>query len=269
MTATISPSPLRAEYLSTRPRHSFNDVADRYERLAAMTALVASETARLAEPAAWAAFAAGLAKFPTLSPANVLLVLDQHPLARRIDSHFGWGCLQRTPVERGIAILRPSVLYKRVNGLTVWDGGRPVVEEVRHRPATVFDYSQTAGAVMETPWTIAQIEPRDGFIDDMRAAAAAIGYAVESRRDEAPAQRRVFALIHGQDDRTKAMRLARDLGRAAGGEAGADLFAYALCTANGMDVPVPPLPVDPEVAAAAASSGLRRVLRRVEFRNLV
>lgn len=252
----------------TRPRHSFNDIPDRRERLTAMHELVGSRFAALSAPTSWDTFARALARFPQLSPANILLVLDQHPEATRLNTHRGWLALERTPIERGIAVLIPSVRHKRVDGRTVWDGGRPVVEEVRHRPATVFDYTSTAGAHQPVPWQTRSPQPLDGFLDDLRAAAAAIGYAVEARRDAAPAQRRVFALIHGQDDRARVHGLARDLGAAAGGVVGADLFAFALCMANGMDVPVPAVPTDPQAAAASARSGLRRILQRTGFRNM-
>lgn len=264
-----TPVTLRATFLAGRAAHSFNDIPDRSDRLRAMTALVEDRFARLDDPAQWAGYADGLARFPQLSPANILLVLDQHPSATRLLTHRGWLALERTPIERGIAVLIPSVRYKRVNGRTVWDGGRPVIEETRQRPATLFDYSSTAGAHVPTPWTEREVEPRAGFLDDLRAAAAAIGYSVEARRDAAPGERRVFSLIHGQDTRTKALGLARDLGSAAGGAAGADLFAYALCMANGMEVPAPAVPANPQQAVSSARSGLRRVLQRTEFRNMV
>jgi hypothetical protein len=249
-------------------RHSFNDIVDRSERLVAMQLLAEKRFAELDDPDAWAEFADGLARFPRLSPANVFLVLDQYPGATWLASHRTWASVQRTPVERGIAVLAPSMRQKRVNGRAVWDGGRPVVEEVRHRPATVFDYTSTAGHILERPWSQPSPTPPEGLIDDLRAAAAAIGYAVESRLAEAPAERRVFALIHGQSDADKAQRLAHDLGAAAGGIAGAELFAYALCTANGFEVPRPAKPVDPRAAARSARSGLQRVLQRTSFRNM-
>ena len=267
VTEITAPATLRGAYLASRPTHSFNDIPDRRERLDAMQQLVDSKFSQLADPHSWALFADGLSRFPHLSPANVLLVLDQHPTATRLDTHRGWLAHERVPIERGIAVLIPSVRYKRVDGKTVWDGGRPVMEEVRQRPATLFDYTSTAGAVTPAPWEERQDMPREGFLDDLRAAAAAIGYSVENRRDAAPRERRVFALIHGHDDRTKVLSLAHDLGTAASGIEGADLFAYALCMSNGMSVPALPVPADPQRTVTSARTGLRRVLQRTRFRN--
>lgn len=257
---------LRDDFLATRPRLSFNDIPDRSARLERMLSVVHTGLDGLRLPEEWTRFARGLALFPHLSPANVLLILHQHPDATWVATHHGWGALERVPVERGIAVLIPAVRYRRIHGRTVWDGGRPVVDEVRHRPATVWDYTSTAGQHIPPLWEEPSDDPLDGFIDDLRAAAAAVGYAVEARRDEAPASRRVLALIHGQSDRDKATKLARDLGRAAGAREGADLFAYALCAANGMLVPRPQVPEDPQAVAVAASSALRRILRRTTFR---
>jgi len=262
MTATT----LREEHLATRPRHSFNDIPDRHARLAQMLDVVDARLSALGHTDRWAEFAAGLARFPHLSPANVTLIQDQQPDATWVATHHGWGTRERVPVERGIAVLIPTIRYRRVDGRTVWDGGRPVVDEVRHRPATVWDYTSTAGSHIPPLWEQPSLDPLDGFIDDLRAAAAAVGYAVEARRDEAPAHRRVLALIHGQTDRDKALKLARDLGRAAGAGDGTDLFAYALCAANGMDAPAPTVPADPQATTAAASIALRRILRRTTFR---
>lgn len=267
VTTMDAPASLRESYFATRPTRTFNDISDRSERLAAMQHLVDEQFAALAEPAHWAAFCEGLARFPHLSPANVLLVMAQHPSATRLNSHRGWEMRQRAPIERGIAVLVPTIRHRRVGGVTTWDGGRPVMEEVRQRPATVFDYTSTAGAHLPRPWDERQDDPRDGFMDDLRAAAAAIGYSVEGRRDEAPGDRRVFAVIHGTDERTKALTLARDLGAAAGGAAGAELFAHALCMSNGMEVPAPEVPVDPLPVVTAARTGLLRVLQRTRFRN--
>lgn len=267
VTVMDAPATLRDAYFATRPTHSFNDIPDRAERLAAMQHVVDERFASLSDPAQWTVFCEGLARFPHLSPANVLLVQDQHPAATRLNTHRGWEMRERAPISRGIAVLVPTVRYKRVDGKTVWDGGRPVMEEIRQRPSTVFDYTSTAGAFLPLPWEEQQLDPRDGFMDDLRAAAAAIGYAVEGRRDGAPIERRVFALIHGQDDRTKALTLARDLGAAAGGTVGAELFAYALCMSNGMAVPAPAVPDDPQRTVASARSALRRVLQRTRFRN--
>lgn len=267
VTVIDAPATLRDAYLATRPTHTFNDILDRRDRLAAMQQCVDDAFASVGTPKGWSAFAEGLARFPHLSPANILLVLAQHPSATRLHTHRGWQALERTPLERGIAVLIPTVRHKRVNGRVVRDGGRPVMEEVRQRPATVFDYTSTAGVHLPLPWEERQAEPRDGFLDDLRAAAAAIGYAVENRRDHAPVGRRVFALIHGQTDQQKATGLARDLGVAASGEDGADLFAYALCMSNGMQVPMPEVPADPQRAIDSARAGLRRVLQRATFRN--
>lgn len=267
VTVTAVPATPRETYRAVRPVCSFNDIPDRTDRLAAMRQFVDDSYARVTTGPAWEQFAEGLARFPQMSPANVLLVLGQHPSATRLNTHHGWQLLERTPLERGISVFIPTIRHKRVNGRTVWDGGRPVMEEVRHRPATVFDYTSTAGAHVPAPWEVRQDQPLDGFLDDLRAAAAAIGYSVESRRDAAPGYRRVFALIHGQDEREKVVGLAGQLGAAAGGSAGAELFAYALCASNGMQVPVPALPAAPHEAIASAHAGLRRVLQRTSFRN--
>lgn len=269
VTVIDAPATPRDAYLATRPTHSFNDIPDRAERLNAMQQLVDERFSALAGAEQWVSFCAGLARFPHMSPANVLLIQDQHPAATRLNTHRGWEMLERAPVERGIAVLVPTVRYKRVNGKTVWDGGLPVMEEIRQRPSTVFDYASTAGTFLPRPWEEAQHDPRDGFMDDLRAAAAAIGYAVEARREGAPRERRVFALIHGQDERTKALSLAHNLGAAAGGVVGAGLFAYALCMSNGMKVEEPVVPEDPQGAVLAARTGLRRVLQRTRFRNQI
>lgn len=232
-----------------------------------MRHLVDERFAALTSWPSWESFAEGLARFPSLSPANVLLVQAQHPTATWLNSHRGWQVLERQPVARGIALLIPSIRHKRENGQTMWDGGRPIVESIRQRPTTVFDYSSTAGAHIPEPWDAPQHLPREGFMDDLRAAAAAVGYSVESRRDLAAAHRRVFTLIHGQDDRQKALHLAQQLGEVTCGEEGADLFAYALCMSNGMHVRVPDLPDDPQRAVVAARRGLHRVLQRTRFRH--
>lgn len=267
VTVTATSATLRDAFLASRPTHSFNDIPERPTRLTAMQELVESRFTELDTQAGWEAYLDGLARFPHLSPANILLVLAQHPGATRLNTHRGWLALERTPIERGIAVLIPTLRHKRVDGRVLRDGGRPVMEEVRQRPATVFDYTSTAGTYLPVAWEERQDAPRDGFLDDLRAAAAAIGYSVESRRDNAPLERRVFALIHGQSDRQKTMTLARALGAAAGGNAGADLFAYAMCMSNGMSVPAPARPDDPHLAVTSARAGLRRVLQRITFRN--
>ena len=268
VTEMATPAAVRAHALATRPRHSFNDIPERRDRLDTMLRLVHARLAELGSADAWGQYVSGLARFPQLSPANVLLVLEQHPDATWLSTHRGWGSLERTPIERGIAVLIPTIRHRRVDGRTVWDGGRPVVDEVRHRPATVFDYSSTAGAHIPPLWDEPTRDPQDGFVDDLRAAAAAVGYAVEARRDEAPAGRRVIALIHGHSERQRALKLAHELGEAAGARDGAALFAYALCTANGMDVTAPAQPADPVPIVTAASSALRRILQRTGFRNM-
>lgn len=259
---------LRTQYEATRPRHSFNDILDRDERLTAMQQLVDARLTALGTLAGWEAYLSGVARFPHLSPANILLVLDQHPTATRLSSHRGWANVQRVPVERGIAVLAPSLRQRRRGGHPLWDGGRPVQDEVRHRPTTVFDYSSTAGAHLEPVWDERADSPREGFVDDLRAAAAAIGFAVEARRTEVQDGRLVLALIHGQTEQQRARKLARDLGVAAAGEDGADVFAYALGMANGMLMPPPPIPADPLAAVASARTGLHRVLQRTTFRNM-
>lgn len=256
---------LRARVQAARPRHSFNDIPDRTVRLERMLDCAHTRLASLDDPGSWAELASGFARFPRMSPGNIALILDQHPAATWVASHHVWGSHQRVPVERGIAVLIPTIRYRRLNGKTVWDGGKPVVDEIRHRPATVWDYTSTAGARVPPLWEEPG-GPREGFLDDLRAAAAAVGFAVEHRRDEAPAGRRVLAIIHGQDDRQRAVKLATDLGAAAGARTGAELFAYALCAANGMAMTVPGAPGDPQTAVTDASVALRRILQRTTFR---
>ncbi len=250
-----------------RPRHTFNDIPDRVERFAAMQQAIDARMSRLSDPLVWGEFIQTWARFPHLSPENICLILDQQPHATWLNTHRSWGARERTPIQRGIAVIFASVRQLPQGVIPRWDGGRPITSEVRHRPGTLFDYTATAGAPLEPVWTEAQNEPREGFLDDLRAAAATIGYAVEARRDEAPEWRRVFALIHGQTERQKTVRLAHQLGAAAGGEAGAELFAYTLMTVNGMTVTAPQVPADPHAAVASARAGLRRILQRTTFRN--
>lgn len=223
---------------------------------------------RLGDGEYWSRFVSAFGRFPQMSPANIALILDQQPAATRLRTHRGWLAVERTPIERGIAVLTASMRYKRVAGRTVWDGGRPVLEEVRHRPSTVFDYSSTAGTHLPERWSELTEDPPEGFIDDLRAAAAALGYSVESRRDAAAPSRRVFALIHGHSDREKALSLALQVGVAAGGPAGAELFSYVLCSANGLSVEQPVVSVARREAVHSARSGLRRVMQRTGFRNM-
>lgn len=269
VTATPTPAELRERFINTRHRHTFNDIPDRRARLAQMQDVVADGLSRLDDPTSWDAYLSVLARFPRMSPANLLLILDQHPHATWLSTHRGWQAQQRRTIDRGIAVLAPSMRVKRENGHPVWDGGRIVVEEAWHRPATLFDYTATSGAHLERPWTVRSTAVPDGFVDDLRAAAASIGYAVENRRDAAPVGRRVLALIHGMSEADKARALARDLGAVAGGGAGAELFAYALCMGSGFDVPAPHLPADPVAAVMSARAGLQRILVRTTFRSLV
>jgi hypothetical protein len=265
----MTPTDLRERAQRARPLHSFNDIPDRKARLAEMLGVVARGMSSWHEPDAWTRYLDGLARFPRLSPANILLVLDQQPHATWLSTHRGWQAQQRRTIERGIAVLTPSMRVKRENGRPVWDGGRLVVEEAWHRPATMFDYTATSGAQLERPWSKLSEGAPVGFVDDLRAAAAALGYAVESRRDAAPTSRRVLTLIHGQSEEQKAWGLARALGAVASGSVGADVFAYALCHGSGFATPAPAVPQDPAAAVSAARAGLQRVLLRTSFRSLL
>lgn len=249
------------------PAFSFNDVTDRRERLILMQQAVNDGASAIAQN--WTSFSRTLARFPWLSPANILLVMAQHPEARLLASRRRWMSAERVALQRGIAVLAPVLRHSsNPDGSKLWRNGRPVVEATRHRPASVFEYAATAGAPVVLPWERLSGAPRPGFVNDLVAAAGALGFAVEVRAG-ASDKRRVLSLGEEPTDAGSVRALARAVGVAAGAGEGADLFAFALCQANGLVAPMPALPEAPWPAVVACRRALREVLGSTRFVNLL
>ena len=109
------------------------------------------------DPEAWRQWARTLARFPTYSPGNALLIMVQRPDATYVSGYNAWKQLGRhvQKGEKGITILAP-VKYRVVENEAERDEApaspQPVPRQVvGFKAVTVFAYEQTQGEPLAIP----------------------------------------------------------------------------------------------------------------------
>ncbi len=112
------------------------------------------------DPEAWRQWARTLARFPTYSPGNALLIMLQRPDATYVAGYNAWKQMGRQVQkgEKGITILAP-VKYRAPDEEAEREEGvespKPAPRHVvGFKAATVFAYEQTQGAPLQVPKAI-------------------------------------------------------------------------------------------------------------------
>nr|WP_281042022.1 ArdC family protein [Sulfobacillus thermotolerans] len=111
----------------------------------------------LGDPEAWKEWASTMARFPTYSPGNALLIMAQRPDATYIAGYHAWQQLGRhvQKGERGITILAP-VTYRVPTEeaeppAKATESAAPVRQVVAFKAVTVFALEQTQGEPLRLP----------------------------------------------------------------------------------------------------------------------
>jgi antirestriction protein ArdC len=240
--------------------------AARDAKLAALHAQLNEQIEHLLDDDAWRRMLALAARFHRYSPNNVLLLLCQAEKRGMnltyVAGFHAWKKLGRSVCkgEKGLAVLAPAFVTKRVNGEDVIDAdtGEPV-KLPRFTVEYVFDVSQTDGEPLPT---VEDPELPDGAAPD--GLIDALGTLIERSGFSVTYTNNLPTGAHGQTSYTEgevrihadlpaaatAAVLAHELGhiraehetrRDAQGttrpqrEAEADSIAYIVCAARGLD----------------------------------
>lgn len=111
----------------------------------------------LDDPEAWKQWATTMARFPTYSPGNALLIMIQRPDATYVAGYHAWQKLGRQVQkgERGITILAPVTYRVPVEEAETpgspRDRAAPARQVVAFKAVTVFALEQTQGQPLRMP----------------------------------------------------------------------------------------------------------------------
>ena len=107
----------------------------------------------LGDPGTWKQWASTLARFPTYSPGNALLIMAQRPDATYVAGYHAWQKLGRQVQkgERGISILAPVTYRVPAEEASPSDATAAVRQVVAFKAVTVFALEQTQGAPLQLP----------------------------------------------------------------------------------------------------------------------
>ena len=128
-----------------------------------------------------------MAKFPTYSARNVLLIAAQRPDATHLEGVRSWNDLGRSvrPGEKGIRIFAPTVGIKPENHRQVQDSAKSSRKRKKPQPETqllgfrgvyVFDVSQTGGETLPDSRQPIDVAEK---LDKLTAFAQAQGMTIE------------------------------------------------------------------------------------------
>jgi hypothetical protein len=132
-------------------------------------------------------YLATMAKFPTYSARNVLLIAAQRPTATHLEGIRSWNELGRSvlPGEKGIRIFAPSVGFKPESQSQAQDAGKTSrkrkkqkqeTELLGFRAVSVFDISQTAGEALANSRPPVDVADK---LDKLIALAQPYGMTIE------------------------------------------------------------------------------------------
>lgn len=211
------------------------------DKVDALTAEVARMKGVLGTAEAFGKLTRTNAKVPRFSLENKLVVGDQMETATRVAKWDKWDQLGRRvrKGEKGMAILDT----KRVRVAIMDNAGRPQLDSegkprmetrLSNEPitATVFDISQTDGPALPAARRLT-VAPPAHFIDDMRDAAANLGFTVEYEPMDEPGATsyatsdgdRRIVIKAGSTPTVVARALAHELGHITAGHL--DRYDYA------------------------------------------
>lgn len=108
------------------------------------------------DPEAWRQWAHTLARFPTYSPGNALLIMVQRPDATYVAGYNAWKAMGRQVQkgEKGITILAPlkyRVPEEEADRTETDSPSSPPRQVVGFKAVTVFAYEQTQGEPLHLP----------------------------------------------------------------------------------------------------------------------
>lgn len=247
------------------------------DRIAAFNLELDRAVADLASDDNWRAWLDMQSQFHRYSFANTMLIhLQTGGRATRVAGFRAWQEKFNRTVNKGekaIAIRAPKTVWvtKKDTNDNVVKGkdGKPVKEKriVGFTLTSVFDVSQTSGDPLPEIERELSEDPPEGFVDDMVAAAEALGYTVEFREMNSHAngtaqgwtspRDKQIVVDASQTPGSQAATLAHELGHVAAGhcdpendgkyhvgeggcrgrfEIEAESIAYAITRANGMSM---------------------------------